>query len=137
MHGTNWRRGANFRNWFQTFASSYLHHFTWDFTREVTKPRTIILEISRRFGGVIHPGRIIRVSAIQGGTPFSGGVSYLQGLRVDLEIWTPGLSLQLSDLSFWRVSGGLEVLFTQAELSRVPGIQGGAPISGGVQIHRV
>jgi hypothetical protein len=99
MHGTNWRRGANFRNWFQSFASSDLHHFAWDFTREVTKPRSIILESFRRFGGLIHPGQIIRVSAIQGGAPFSGGVSDLQGLRVDLEIWTPGLSLQLPDLS--------------------------------------
>ena len=45
-------------------------------------------------------------------------------------LWFPGLS-------FWRVLGGLEASFTQAELSRVLGIQGGTPFSGGVQIHRV
>ena len=99
MHGTNWRRGANFRNGFQSFSSSDLHHFAWDFTREVTKPQSIILESFRRFGGLIHLGRIIRVLAIQWGAPFSEGVPDLQGLRVDLEIWTPGLSLQLPDLS--------------------------------------
>jgi hypothetical protein len=45
MHGMNWRREANFRKWFQSFNSSDLHHFTWDFTREVTKPRSIILVV--------------------------------------------------------------------------------------------
>jgi hypothetical protein len=100
MHGTNWRRGANFKNWFQSFASSNLHHFAWDFTREVTKPRSIILESFRRFGGLIHPSRIIRVLAIQGGAPFSGGVSNLQGLRGILEIWAPGLFLPSPNLLF-------------------------------------
>jgi hypothetical protein len=42
MHWTNWRRGANFRKWFQSFDRSDLHYFSCDFTSEVTGPRSII-----------------------------------------------------------------------------------------------
>jgi hypothetical protein len=96
----NWRRGANFRNWFQSFSRLDLHHFSWDFTREVTKPQYIILESFRRFGGLIHPCRIIRVSTIQGGAPFNGGVLDLQCVRGTLEIRAPGLFLPSVDLLF-------------------------------------
>jgi hypothetical protein len=41
-----------------------------------------------------------RVSGIQGGAPFSGGVSDLQGVRGILEIQTPGLFLPSPDLLF-------------------------------------
>jgi hypothetical protein len=46
---------SNFRKWFQSFASPDLHYFTWDFTSEVTRPRSIILvvwwSIWRHLGG--------------------------------------------------------------------------------------
>jgi hypothetical protein len=41
-HWANWRRGAHFRKWFHPFDSSDLHYFAWDFTSEVTVPRSII-----------------------------------------------------------------------------------------------
>jgi hypothetical protein len=41
----NWRRGAHFRKWFHPFDSLDLHYFSWDFTNEVTVPRSIILVI--------------------------------------------------------------------------------------------
>jgi hypothetical protein len=45
MHWMNWRRGAHLRKSFQSFDRSYLHHFSWDFIREVTEPRFIILVV--------------------------------------------------------------------------------------------
>jgi hypothetical protein len=46
---------SNFRKWFQSFASPDLHYFAWDFTSEVTRPRSIILvvlwSIWRHLGG--------------------------------------------------------------------------------------
>jgi hypothetical protein len=35
----------NFRKWFQSFTSPDLHYFAWDFTSEVTKPKSIILMV--------------------------------------------------------------------------------------------
>jgi len=42
-HWRNWRRGAHFKKWFHPFESSDLHYFAWDFTSEVTVPRSVIL----------------------------------------------------------------------------------------------
>jgi hypothetical protein len=44
-HWTNWRRVTHFRKWFHSFDSSDLLYFAWDFTSEVTVPRSIILVV--------------------------------------------------------------------------------------------
>jgi hypothetical protein len=41
------------------FGRSGLHHFAWDFTREVTKPRSIILVVLWSIWRPLGGGRII------------------------------------------------------------------------------
>jgi hypothetical protein len=124
-HWANWRRGAHFRKWFHPFDSSDLHYFAWDFTSEVTVPRSIISVV---LWGIWRP---LGERSIYWSSFIQEGANQIRGLCIEWGRTSPFvLRLQEGTLlapiySLASSSEYLEVFGSRAELLRVFSIPAG------------